>query len=777
MKLITTVVFIQDGKNLQDSACIVEAGNTLKGHIYLSLAGTIRNLKLELKLQGKWKCTWRPRVPSFDPETGEALTPVIEGNMEAGKTVAAVTQNIYEGTLLRGEHGLPASISVPVSAPPSLITPTRTETVGTLSSPVPMHADCSYRLIVTASCSTLESGSEEKTFTIPVSVMAPSGLRAAVLRNQPRPLNFSNAGRLAVPSTISSDAAKVSPFSYPRMDPLDPILRTLDPPAEVRPLVDKDLILYELDVPRLHHYIGDQIPFTMAIKPKTPLYIHTRVYSITASLITHIHFQLPSKLPNYQRPPSAAIAIRLHTETWNNKNASISDLFDPMNIQPRRFHFTIPETLPCPSLPDTAQNKLPIEILHILRISVRLSDLSSIPEHLDQLQPLSAVKVDNLDVLALDIPIVLVPKGNQIYSWGLPRVPRGWRVGQMVAAIAESLGGDAKSEAFGDNKEEKGIIVKATAYGDESAYSPSASSPKQPKKRASGFLSSVFVSVKPGPQQHKHPKFTAEELTKMAQDAMKAGIGEDKKSAGVPAETEVEAVVVPPFAGQIKDEAHEEKMEDVVVETATLEVVNGPNGRRLSIITISVEDASPEGMLDSTSLTSPQWEVENKPLTAQSDNDNEVSEEEDPACVSTKPTPAPAESKELPPIPVNAQDEEFHSQDALLKPITQDPKKEDQMKKELEHGLDELGRFLPLTEFSGRYRVIYPYLEGLRRDEIKLSIGDLVDVHVSYIDGWAKGINHTTREEGFIPLHCLLSQKNTLVEDGRPIGKWFHDSI
>ncbi|KAJ3018552.1 UNVERIFIED_CONTAM: hypothetical protein HDU68_011096 [Siphonaria sp. JEL0065] len=732
MKLIKTLVFIQDGKNLQDAACIVEAGNTLKGHIYLSLAGTVRNLKLDMKLLGKWKCTWRPRVATFHPETGEALTPVIEGNMEAGKTVTAVSQDVYEGTLLRGEHGLPANISVPVSAPPSLATPTRTGTVGTLCSPVPMHANCSYSLIMTASCSTLEGGSEEKTFVIPVSVMAPSGLRAAVLRNQPRPLNFSNAGRLAVPSTISSDAAKVSPFSYPRMDPLDPILRVLDPPAEVRPLVDKDLILYELDVPRLHHYIGDQVSFTMAIKPKPPLYIHTKVYSITASLITHIHFQLPSKLPNYQRPPSAAIAVRLHTETWNNKNAFISDLFDPMNTQPRRFHFTIPETLPCPSLPDTAQNKLPIEILHILRISVRLSDLSSVPEHLDQLQPLSAVKVHYLDALVLDIPIVLVAKGNQIYSWGLPRVPRGWRVGQMVAAIAESMGADGKSEAVGDNKEEKGIIVKATAYGEDSAYSPSASSPKQPKRRASGFLSSVFGGAKPGPQQHKHPKFTAEELNKMAQDAMKAGIDAEKQAAVLPAETEVTSVIVPDAGtDQVKEEDLEEKIEDqVVVETSTLTVVDAPTGRWPSIITIPVENASPEVMLDPTSLTSPQWEVENKPLEVQSDNDNEISEEDDPACVSAQPTTTTKKPHPIPVVaqPPPAQEEEFHSQDAILKPITQDPKKEDQMKKELEHGLDELGRFLPLTEFSGRYRVIYPYLEGLRRDEIKLSIGDLVDV-------------------------------------------------
>ncbi|KAI9333141.1 hypothetical protein BDR26DRAFT_868649 [Obelidium mucronatum] len=825
---IATVVFIQDGKTLQDAACFVEAGAVLKGHVYVSLGATVRCLRLALALNGHWRCVWRPRPPVFDPHSGEALTPIIEGNMEAAKAVAAVSQDVYEGTLLRGEHGIPAVISIPVSAPPSLDTPKNTEKLGLFTSPVPMHAKCSYTLTVTATCSTLEGGDEIKKFVIPVTVMAPSGLRAAVLRNQPRPLTFSNAGHLAVPCSVSEESAKVSPFSFPRRDPLDPILRTLDPPADVRHIVDKNMLLYDLDVSRLHHYIGDQIPFTMAIKPKPPLYIDTRIHSITASLITHIHFQLPSKLPDYQRPPSAAIAVRLHTETWNNSNASISDLFDPMGApQPRRFHFTIPEdAVPCPSLPDTAQNKLPIEILHILRISVRVSNLSSVAETLDQLQPLSAVRVGEQDVLVLDVPVVLVSKGNQIYSWGLPRVPRGWRVGQMVAAIADSMatkkevssqsgsggGSSGGGGGGGEKKGESGIIVKATSYSDLSAYSPtSASSPSSPKplqKRSSRFFGSVFGKPGPSVSAQKHPKFTAEELNKMAQDAMMAGIEEEaekKKNAtsiaveaavvAVPEVSTAAAVAIEEVESEVAIAAEAVEIEVAAVLDPVLEVSKGMDidsslvvtatstARRLSIITIPIEDASPEAI--GAGLLSPQWEVQNKPIN---DAEAMVEEEEDPACVvpvaavdGTQPSVAEVgvndnKNNKKNPIPQVTSDD-FHSDPVSAIPINQEHKKEDQMKKELEHGLDEQGRFLPLNEFSGRYRVIYPYLEGLRRDEIKLSIGDIVDVQVSYVDGWAKGVNRNTGDEGFVPLHCLLSQNNTAVEDGRPLGKWFNESI
>ncbi|KAJ3132063.1 hypothetical protein HK100_005735 [Physocladia obscura] len=889
---VTNITFVQDGRaqTSKTTALVVEAGAVLRGHAYVSLGGVARSVKVSLRLEGRWICEWKPRPPaaSSSPATTD---PVVEGSMDASKTVASATAIVFEGTLLRGEHGMPASLSIPLSAPPSLATPTKTA-LALPSSPaiatatVPIHAKCSYVLVVKAESSSPDASLVVKTFSIPVIVMSPSGLRAAVLRNQPRPLLISNAQRLSVPSSIVSDAVKISPFSFSRPDPLDPTLRNNNnksnyrPPADVRPIVDKDLLLYDIDMPRLHHYIGDQLPFTMAIRPKPQIASYTQVYSVTASLVSHIYFHLPSKLPTYQRPPSNAIAVRLHTETfaWDTIpdqeqsqqptadavptlptfNFPTSTQIDSLTT-PRRFHFAIPddESITCPSLPNTAQNKLPLEVLYMLRISVRIRTPTAVPEVLDRVQPISAVRVADADVLVLDVPIVLVSKGGHVHLWGIPRVPRGWRVGHFLETssfLSSSSSANAQhslptndTNDFDENDQE--IVVK----GHISSYHPDAkkiiananaeiTSKQSPtptaQKRSTGLFSGIFTGgvTKPGPKVH--PKFTAEELTKMAEDAMRIGYQKELR------EREVAVAAAAATAAVSSDSSTKDSDE------CRFDVVEAPN------VSVEHDDDKSAVNEEPSSLQQKQqhdWEIRTHGVVAnvsvskgeaETGEEEEIQEEIDPACVdissgSSNTIVLESDKQRQQQFEQEEQDYDYNQYHGNSRPSTSsipsdidfqmsaarnivsnrkkvkndspahsasdertsdyestaatamikqedeedeeegdEDEKEDQMAKELDEGIDEFGRFLPMSDFSGHYRVLYPYLESLRTDEIRLAVGDVVYVYVSYVDGWAKARNETTGDEGFAPLHCLISDYNAYIEDGRPsIGKWFNTSL
>ncbi|KAJ3357984.1 hypothetical protein HDU83_000041 [Entophlyctis luteolus] len=796
---ITNMLFVQDGNSQahgeSQPVVVVEAGGAIKGHVYMSMVGTARNVRVSLSLTGRWECVWKALSANYDTSASpKDANGTVDGTLEATKTVTQVKEDINVGTLMRGEHGMPVVLYIPVAAPPSLATPKSTCSTS-LSDPdsnqvpVPMFAKCSYTLVVTAVSESVED--DTQTFTIPVIVLAPSGLRAAVLRNQPRPLYVTNAGRLAVPCSIQPESAKISPFSYPRNDPLDPALRKLAIPASVRPIVDRERVLYDLDIPRLHHYIGDSVPFTMAIKPKPQLATYTRVHSVTASLISHIFFRLPSRLYQFQQPPSNAIAVRLHTETfpWDAqvddpssakpRSNSIAAISSGPVVVPRRFFFSLPDTIACPTLPNTAQNTLPLEVFHILRISVRLMTPTSDLEDLSSLQPISAVRVSEVDDLVLDIPIVLVGKGRYIHLWGIPRVPRGWRVGQAVAMIAE------KSAQHSPDGAEV-VVMKSSAEtgqgGGNSSNSHTRRSSAIIDTSSITNLASEFFKVfgtqakSSGPDPKVHPKFSAEELTRMAEEAMRAGSVryEDKPAAAtrlavIEEQQQQHSVQFPhndfqPQHSALGNEAavpvdavadfdeviEEDEFADPAEAGASVEkiVVDDENDPVPPLIAVDARKSSLDGM------------------------DENLEEEEDPALAS-HPMQSPPQFGDSG-IRSAAVNDEFAS---FPVPLNSEEEKEDQLKKELEQGVDDAGRFLPLFEFAGRYRVLYPYLEGLRPDEIRLSVGDIVDVSVSYVDGWAKGVNETTGEEGFVPLHCLVAQRNASVEDGRVLGKWFNSSL
>ncbi|KAJ3379578.1 hypothetical protein HDU84_006534 [Entophlyctis sp. JEL0112] len=802
------MLFVQDGNSQahgeSQAAVVVEAGGAIKGHVYMSMVGTARNVRVSLSLTGRWVCVWKALSANYDTSAPpKDANGTVDGTLEATKTVIQVKDDINVGTLMRGEHGMPAVLYIPVAAPPSLATPKSTCST-TLSDPdsnqvpVPMFAKCSYTLVVTAVSESVED--DTQTFTIPVIVLAPSGLRAAVLRNQPRPLYVSNAGRLSVPCSIQPESAKISPFSYPRNDPLDPALRKLPVPASVRPIVDREKVLYDLDVPRLHHYIGDMVPFTMAIKPKPQFATYTTVHSVTASLISHIFFRLPTRLYQFQQPPSNAIAVRLHTETfpWENHADDPSSISaKPRSnsiaamggggpgVVPRRFFFSLPEDITCPTLSNTAQNTLPLEVFHILRISVRLMTPTSDPEDLNSLQPISAVRVSEVDDLVLDIPIVLVGKGRYIHLWGIPRVPRGWRVGQAVAIIAEK-----SSQHSSDGAE---VVVMKSAV-----ESSSGSGSNSHTRRSSAIidtssianLASEFFRVfgapgkSTGPDPKVHPKFTAEELTRMAEEAMRTGNirYEDKP----PPATRLEVIQEQQQQQQemqlrhIEFQREQKHLLSHSVPDASDAAVPADAVADFDEVIEEDEFADPaEAGNDAGNMTMDDA-TDQVPMLVMTDArkssldgmDEQIEEEEDPALAVQ-----PMHSAQFGNVAGMGNADVNDDFASFPVPQNSEEEKEDQLKKELEQGVDEAGRFLPLFEFAGRYRVLYPYLEGLRPDEIRLSVGDIVDVSVSYVDGWAKGVNETTGEEGFVPLHCLVAQRNAAVEDGRVLGKWFNSSL
>ncbi|TPX77763.1 hypothetical protein CcCBS67573_g01002 [Chytriomyces confervae] len=810
-KSASSVLFVQDGKAALSeqarSGAVGTAGSALRGHVYVSVAASIKTVKVQVLLRGTWTAAWRPRKPLYNAN-GMPLTPVVDGPMEAVKEVASLHVTVYEGPLLRGEHGLPVVLQLPASLPPSVATPvvtiptSQSAPSANPSAAVPINAKCVYELKVSVTANTLANGIEEKVFTVPVTLMTPSGLRAAYIRNQPRPMIYSNRLNLLVPGTISQDTALISPFSFALSDPLDPSIRTAETSTQPIPIKDSGKLLYDLDVARLHHYIGDAIPFTMAIKPTS---IEHQVHSITASLITHIHFHLPKTLATYQRPPSSAIAVRLSTQTfdWGLEGSGLT----------RRFHFNIPDSVAsCPTMPDTPQNRLPFACLHMLRISVRVMNtvLGDSMNRLQTPQPVSAVRVSAIDSLVLDVPVVLVAKGDGTHLWGIPRVPRGWRVGQFVstAALADSNGSSKQDGQM--------IITKGAKTNANTAISAE----QQNRKSTSGIFGRVFGSSKPNLQQH--PKYSADELNQMARDAMKAAF-EETELAGRFSGQESPLRETPSKKGS-NEKASDRPISppltpapsviaNVIETVAVAEVVeNNKPADSLKVMDPSVSDedadastqATPptaiSAVLDNEGSASPLWEFQPElddttEISNQDDSEEDItdfhrhaSDAQNLSAAAEAVAASIIASADKIAIPVapetpTSPTPEFHSK--TLKPslaaqqaLSEKPSpKIDQFARELEQGVDSQGRFLPSNEFSGFYRVLYPYLENLRADEVRLAVGDVVRVSVSYVDGWAKGKNETSGDEGFLPLHCLVSERNAIVEDGRSLGKWFNHVV
>ncbi|KAJ3226873.1 hypothetical protein HDU81_007071 [Chytriomyces hyalinus] len=810
MQLLQSVLFVQDGKAALSeqarSGAVGTAGSALRGHVYVSVAASIKTVKVQVLLRGSWTAAWRPRKPLYNAN-GVPLTPLVDGPMEAAKEVASLCVTVYEGPLLRGEHGLPVVLQLPASLPPSVATPvvtiptSQSALSATPSAAVPISAKCVYELKVSVTANTLASGIEEKIFTVPVTVMTPSGLRAAYIRNQPRPMIYSNRLNLLAPGTISQDTALISPFSFSLSDPLDPSIRTAETSTQPIPIKDSGKLLYDLDVARLHHYIGDAIPFTMAIKPTS---IEHQVHSVTASLITHIHFHLPKTLETYQRPPSSAIAVRLSTQTfdWGTEGSGLT----------RRFYFNIPESVAsCPTMPDTPQNRLPFACLHMLRISVRVMNtvLGDSMNKLQTPQPVSAVRVSSIDSLVLDVPLVLVAKGDGTHLWGIPRVPRGWRVGQFVSTAA-------LADSNGPSKQDGQMIITKGAK----TSANSTTSAEQQNRKSGGIFGRVFGSSKPNLQQH--PKYSADELNQMARDAMKAAF-EENEAAGRFSGQESPARETPSKSGS-REKASDRPISppltpahsviaNVIETVAVAEAVeNDKVVDSLKAMDPSVSDLDAEASVQVTLPTisvvsenegsaSPLWEFQPElddtaELSNQGDSEEDITDFHRHASdaqnisaaaeavaasiiASADKIAIPVATPETPTSPTL----EFHSK--TLKPslaaqqtLSEKPSpKIDQFARELEQGIDSQGRFLPSNEFSGFYRVLYPYLENLRADEVRLAVGDIVRVSVSYVDGWAKGKNETSGDEGFLPLHCLVSERNAIVEDGRSLGKWFNHVV
>ncbi|KAJ3236326.1 hypothetical protein HDU78_004676 [Chytriomyces hyalinus] len=806
MQLIQSVLFVQDGKAaLSDQArsgVVGTAGSALKGHVYVCVGGSVRNVKVLVQLHGAWTAAWRPRKPLHNA-SGVLLTPAVDGAMQAAKDVAALSLTVYEGPLLRGEHGLPVVLQLPASLPPSISTPT----ANVPSPAAPISATCAYELKVTVSANTLASDTEEKVLTLPITVMTPSGLRAAYIRNQPRPLIYSNRLNLLVPGTISQDAASISPFSFALYDPLDPSIRTAQTSGQPIPIKDSGNLLYDLDIARLHHYIGDAIPITMAIKPTS---IEHQIHTVTVSLITHIRFHLPKNLVTHQRPPSSAIAVRLATQRfdWGTEGSGFT----------RRFNFEVPESVAsCPTMPDTPQNCLPFACLHMLRISVRVMNTvqGDALGRLEMPQPVSAVHVSPIDSLVLDVPVVLVAKGNGIHLWGIPRAPRGWRLGKFVST-------SAVVDATGTSKQDGQTV---SVQGAKKTASKETASDKQlqNRKSGSGFFGRVFGGVKPSLQQH--PKYSADELNNMARDAMEsecemdaaAGLSHDSSSGEGPSTNDsnlksIELPISPPIS------TISSSVEGTIEPAKTIEGTSG-----LSVVDVSLipkENESSIGVKESDEgvpsqlvgsiqpenqdATSSTWEFQpelddvfeeptnqdeqgkmnSASLGSRGNGHHEGTSAFETAKVSitTQRVVTTKTESDSPNSPVI----EFHSKPlnsslaakrALVARSEKALPKIDQFARELEQGIDAEGRFLPSHEFRGWYRVLYPYLDDLREDEVRLAVGDIVRVTVSYVDGWAKGKNETSGDEGFLPLHCLVSERNAIVEDGRALGKWFNQAV
>ncbi|KAI8845723.1 hypothetical protein BJ741DRAFT_3543 [Chytriomyces cf. hyalinus JEL632] len=127
-------------------------------------------------------------------------------------------------------------------------------------------------------------------------------------------------------------------------------------------------------------------------------------------------------------------------------------------------------------------------------------------------QPVSAVRVSPIDSLVLDVPVVLVSKGDGIHLWGIPRAPRGWRLGKFVST-------SAVMDAQGTSKQD-GQTVSVQGARKTASKERASEKQLQNRKSGSGFFGRVFGGVKPSLRQH--PKYSADELNNMAREAMES---------------------------------------------------------------------------------------------------------------------------------------------------------------------------------------------------------------------------------------------------------------
>ncbi|KAI8613255.1 hypothetical protein BC830DRAFT_489666 [Chytriomyces sp. MP71] len=361
-----------------------------------------------------------------------------------------------------------------------------------------------------------------------------------------------------------------------------------------------------------------------------------------------------------------------------------------------------------------------------------------------------------------------------------------------------------------------------TLQGGRPAPLHAPASPTQQSKKRASFLSGVFG--KPGPDM-RGIKFSAEELKRMAEEAMRGEGSGTGVASPVIAKSPVLEEGSPVTSVEKKDmdaggaagisvlegTSVEAKVEGKADETTNLAGTDSTT----SVIEEVVEPRCPTpedpnapmvvNELEESPL-SPQWEF-NGDLdmiedTELGDAEDAEEPEEDITDFHRRESivqqvheeaaaaAAAALEQDVPALSVNANSPTDDTDSAPQPPPTSDsplppppppPKpaaippapKVDQLAASLERGIDAQGRFLPNSDFTGWYRVQYPYMDNLRSDEIKLRVGDVVRVGVSYVDGWAKARNETLSEEGFVPLHCLVPERNAAVEEGRTLGRWF----
>lgn len=53
------------------------------------------------------------------------------------------------------------------------------------------------------------------------------------------------------------------------------------------------------------------------------------------------------------------------------------------------------------------------------------------------------------------------------------------------------------------------------------------------------------------------------------------------------------------------------------------------------------------------------------------------------------------------------------------------------------------------------YVVVEPHVKN-KRDEVDLSVGDLITISMTFTDGWLHGVNKTSGLSGLFPLHCIV---------------------
>ncbi|KAJ3317189.1 hypothetical protein HDU76_001296 [Blyttiomyces sp. JEL0837] len=711
MSGVTNILFYSE----HSSPIVTEVGSTIRGQIRLTLGSFLKDLTIDMGIRGVWMLRWKDKMDRAH---------------EAVRKVLAVDKNVFSGPLFKGDHGIEVEIPIPehLDPPPSLTTPAKVNVNGQQT--LGIQGECSYILKISATWAGGVLGKTSiKSFDVPVFIMPASRQRALIL-NHPSSLTLSSIWTEMAPVTSSAATA----------------------PSAVAVRKNKPLYSRRLDKST-----------RLVLSPATPTAPEVFSPTTTANALA----ALAASSPGSQTPPPPP------QEEWL-EDSSIFSLFDSSS------------GLSVSTPIDKGELRYG---LHMPRRTFLLGDTISMDLLVKTRSPIGAAKSISYAVLTIvgvssfrlpETPSRAAPVDKRILAPVLTeKIEAGWETSdigpiQRTLKIATPLEGIIPS-ILGDGMLEVQYFLRISLFVESGVVGSVGTSNNQVPPPPPAMLStnsssaslltvtppsavttSITPTASPKPQPSQH-------LSSQEQDSDSAN---SKALSGILRSNEASLVIEIPIILLMRGAGfNKEAIPYVPRGWRPPKIMPPPPPVTL---TPPPPPKSKSSLLNlKTQSSGSGWELKNvedqafasSSAAAASIVDADglmategVEEEEDPACLS-KPNQL-----------VGATVIRSESQSELTVATETSVFSADRYVVANGRASDDSGQGDTDAELkssdlvAGRYFVLYPFWSNNPK-EIILAVGDIVDVSLTYEDGWAMATNVTKGTTGFCPLHHLCREK------------------